>query len=115
MFASGPTHAFAGQFDSMGIVNEAIHDGVGVSGIVDDLMPTVHGKLGCDDGRASPISLLEDFEEIMPGAGVEWLQPPIVEDEQVGAAEVAEDARMTPIATCQGKFFEELGHAVVEH
>ena len=107
LFASGPTHAFAGQFDSMGIVNEAIHDGV--------LMPTVHGKLGRDDGRASPISLLEDFEEVMPGAGVEWLQPPIVEDDQVGAAEVAEDARMTPIATRQGKFFEELGHAVVEH
>jgi hypothetical protein len=39
LFASGPTHAFAGQFDSMGIVNEAIHDGVGVSGI------TKHGML----------------------------------------------------------------------
>jgi len=99
----------------MGVVNEAIHDGVGVSGIVDDLVPTVHGELGRDDGRASPISLLEDFEEVMPGAGVERLQPPIVEDEQVGAAEVAEDARMTPIAARQCKFFEELGHAVVEH
>jgi len=37
LFASGPTHAFAGQFDPMGVVNEAVHDGVGVSGIVDDL------------------------------------------------------------------------------
>jgi hypothetical protein len=99
----------------MRIVNEAIHDGVGVSGIVDDLMPTVHGKLGRDDGRASPISLLEDFEEVMPGAGVEWLQPPIVEDEQVGAAEVAKGARMTPIAARQRQFFEELGYAVVQH
>ena len=60
--------------------------------------------------RSSRIS-----RRVTPGAGVERLQPPIVEDEQVGAAEVAEDARMTPIATRQGKFFEELGHAVVEH
>jgi hypothetical protein len=51
----------------------------------------------------------------MPGAGVERLQPPIIEDEQVGAAEVAEDARMTPLAARQRQFFEELGHAVVEH
>ena len=109
MFASGPTHAFAGQFDSMRIVNEAIHDGVGVSGIVDDLMPTVHGKLGRDDGGASPISLLEDFEEVMPGAGVERLQPPIVEDEQVGAAEVAKDARMTPSPRASASSSKSLG------
>jgi len=51
----------------------------------------------------------------MPGGGVERLQSPIVEDEQIGAAQVAKDAGMTPIAARQRKFFEELGHAVVEH
>jgi hypothetical protein len=38
LFASGPTHAFAGQFDPMGVVNEAVHDGVGVSGIAEAFM-----------------------------------------------------------------------------
>jgi len=94
LFASGPTHAFAGQFDPMGVVNETVHDGVGVGGIVDDLVPTVQGKLGRDDGRASPISLLEDFEEVMPGAGVERLQPPIVENEQIDASSLLASGRL---------------------
>jgi len=51
----------------------------------------------------------------MPGGSVERLQPPIVEDEKIGAAQVAKNAGMMPIAVRQRKFFEELGHAVVAH
>ena len=89
LFGPGPTHAFSGQFDSMSVVNEAVQDGVGVGGIADDLVPAVHGKLGGNERRTSPISFLKDFEKIMPGGGVERLQPPVVENEQIGAAEVA--------------------------
>ena len=33
LLSSGPAHAFAGQFDAMGVVNEAVKDRVGVGGI----------------------------------------------------------------------------------
>ncbi len=51
----------------------------------------------------------------MPGAGVEELQTPIVENEKVGAAEGTQEARMTAIAARQGEIFEELWDAVIEH
>ena len=45
LVASGPSHAFAGEFDAVSIVNEAVQDRVRVCGIADDFVPTVHGEL----------------------------------------------------------------------
>ena len=44
LFAAGPAQAFAGKFDAMGVVNEAVQDGVGVGGVADDLVPGVTGS-----------------------------------------------------------------------
>src|SRR3981081_1966007 len=89
LFASCPAHAFAGEFDAVGIVNETIEDGVGVSGIADNFVPAVDGELGSDHRGAASVAFLEDFQEIMPGGGVERLQAPIVEDQNVGDGRAA--------------------------
>ncbi len=115
LFSLGPAQAFAGQLDAMGVVNEAVQDRIGVGGIADDLVPAIHGELGRDNRRAAAVSLLEDFEQIVTGGGVERLQSPIVEDEQIGAAERAQDAGMAPVAARQGEVFEELGRAMIKH
>jgi hypothetical protein len=60
------------------------------------------------------VSLFEDFQKIMPGAGVEGLETPIVENEKVGAAERPQEARMTAIAARRGEIFEELWDAMIE-
>ena len=78
----------------MGIVNEAVEDGVGIGRIADDFMPTVDWKLRSDHGGTAPIAIFEDFKEIVPGGGIERLQPPVVKNEKIGAAEVSRaDAR----------------------
>jgi len=41
LFAAGPPHAFAGKFDPVGVMNEAVQDRIGVGGIGDDLVPAV--------------------------------------------------------------------------
>ena len=82
----------------MGVVNEPVEYGVGVSWIPDNLMPCRHRKLAGDDGRAAAIAILEDFEEVMACLGVERLKPPIVEDQQLDAAERALQARIAPVA-----------------
>jgi hypothetical protein len=74
LFISGAVQAFAGKFDAVGVVDEAVQDGVGIGGIADNFMPGCHGKLGSDDGRTTAVSLLEDFEEVVTGAGAERLQ-----------------------------------------
>ena len=50
LFALGPAHAFANEFDPMAITDEAIQDGVGIRGAAYHLKPTVHGELRDEDG-----------------------------------------------------------------
>lgn len=113
-FAAFAAQAFAGKLNAMSVVNEAVEDRVGVGGIGDDFMPAVHGKLRRDDRRAAAVSLFEDFEEIMAGAGVEGFEAEVVEDQEIGAPERAQDARMAPIAARQGKVFAELGPTMID-
>ena len=47
LLCSGPAHAFAGEFDPMGVVNEAVQDGIGISWIAYNLVPSVHER-SCD-------------------------------------------------------------------
>ena len=63
----------------MGVVDEAIEDGVGVSRIADHLVPFVDRNLAGQDGRAAAIAFFEDFIEIAAGAGVERIEAPIIE------------------------------------
>src|SRR6201995_5167479 len=82
----------------MGVGNETVQDGVGVGGVANPVMPGGQGKLRGDDRRSPAISLLEDFEQVVPGAGVERFEAEVIEDEQIGAAEGFDETRMTPIA-----------------
>ena len=59
----------------MGIVNQPIEDRVGVSGVRDHLVPSGHGQLAGDDGRASAVTLLEDLKQVVAGFGVERFEP----------------------------------------
>jgi hypothetical protein len=114
VFASCPAHAFAGEFDAVGIVNETVQDGVGIGRIADYFVPSVYWKLGGNHRGAASIAFLEDFQEIMSGGGVERLQSPIVEDQKVGAAEVAQKTGMATVAADQRQFLEQPRHALVE-
>ena len=71
----------------MGVVDEAVQDGVGVSGVADDLVPGGQRELGGDDRRSAAVTLFEDFEEVVTGAGVEGLEAEVVANEEIGTAE----------------------------
>ena len=98
----------------MGIVDEAVQDGVGVSRVANDLMPGGQGELGGDDRRSAAVSLLEDFEQVMTGAGVEGFEAEVVENEQIGAAKGFDEARMAAIASGERQILAELRPAMIE-
>jgi len=98
----------------MGVVDEAVQDGVGVSGVPNNLVPGGQGKLGGDDRRSAAVSLLEDFEQVMAGAGVEGFEAEVVEDEQIGAAKGFDEARMAPVAPGERQVLAELRPAMIE-
>jgi hypothetical protein len=114
LFGSGAAQALAGQLYAMRIVDEAVQDGVGVSGVANDLMPGGQGELGGDDRRPTAVSLLENFEQIVTGAGVEGFEAEVVENEQIGAAEGFDEARMAAVASGERQVLAELWPAVIE-
>ena len=65
----------------MGVMNEAIEDGVSVGGIANDLAPGRYGKLGGDDCRPAPIAFFEDLKQVVPRAGVEGFEAEVVENQ----------------------------------
>src|SRR5437868_12150607 len=99
----------------MGIVNEAVQNGVGVGRIGDNFMPFVDRDLAGQDGRSSAVALFEDFVEIAAGAAVERFETPIVEDEELSAVEASHDAGMAPVAAGQREIGEEFGGALIQN
>jgi hypothetical protein len=71
----------------MGVVDDAVENGVGVGRVADDLVPFVDRDLAGEDGRAAAVAFFEDFVEVAAGAGVERIETPIVQDEELGAVE----------------------------
>jgi hypothetical protein len=55
----------------MGVVNEAVENGIGISWVADKGVPFVHGDLAGENGRAAPIAFLGDLVEVTTGTGVE--------------------------------------------
>jgi hypothetical protein len=80
----------------MRVVDEAVQDGVGVSRVPNNLVPGGQRELGGDDRRSAPVSLLEDFEQVVTSARIERFEAEVVEDEQIGAAEGFDQAGMAP-------------------
>ena len=99
----------------MCVVDETIEDGVGVGRITDQLMPAIDWQLAGDNGGTAAVAVIEDFEKVMTGGGVERLEPPIVEDEKIDTAERAQQAQVASVATGESQIGEEPGDALIEH
>ena len=70
------------ELEAMGVVDDAVEDGVGDGRLADDVVPSVDGDLAGDEGSAVAVAFLDDLQQIAPLVGSERLKPPIVEDEQ---------------------------------
>src|SRR6201998_2257279 len=99
----------------MGVVNEPVEYGVGICRIADEDVPFVDGDLAGEDGRAAPITFLEDLVEVTTGTGVERFEAPIVEDEELDTGETAQDTRIAAVAAGECEFGEQLGDPLIKN
>jgi len=60
------------------VVNETVQDGVGIGRIADYLVPLVERELAGNHRGATSVTFFGDFQEIVPGGGVERLQAPVI-------------------------------------
>ena len=57
------SHAFSGHREPVGVVDEAVEDGVGEGGVADDLAPLLDRNLTGDDRGRALMTVFEDLEE----------------------------------------------------
>jgi hypothetical protein len=115
MLCAVKAKAVACEIDAVGIVDEAVENGVGVSRITDNIVPFVDWELAGDDCRSSPVAFFEDFEEIMPCSGIERFEAPVIKDEELHAPKRPQESGIATIAARQREISEELGNALIEN
>lgn len=64
----------------VGVVDQAVEDGIGESGFVDDIVPGFDRELAGDDGEARLVAVFDDLHEVAALSGCQAVWPPIVED-----------------------------------
>ncbi len=108
-------HAFAGEIEAIGIVYDAIEDGVGESWIADKFVPAADGELRSDDKRTTAVAILDDFEQIALLFGQHRFGSQIVDDEESDARQLAHEFVVTAIAMGKGESREQPWEPLIEH
>ena len=49
-FVNRFSHGVSVELDAIGVVDEAVEDGVGEGGFIDNIVPGIDRKLACDEG-----------------------------------------------------------------
>ena len=98
----------------MGVVDDAVEDGVGDGRLADDVVPSVDGYLAGDERCAVAVAFFDDLQQIAALVGSERLEAPIVEDEQPHLAEPLHHPAIAAVAAGEGEIGEQLGDALIE-
>jgi hypothetical protein len=77
------------EHDPVGVVQDAVADGIGQGSIGEVLMPQGRRELAGDDGRAGPVAVLEDLEQVAALLILGGGEAPVVDDQDVEAGELA--------------------------
>ena len=107
--------ALAAQLNPVGVVNDPIEDGVGQRWVAHDLVPAIHRKLTGDDQRAGVVAIFDDLEQVALLLRRQRLWPPIVQDQQIDAAQMPHQLGVTTIASCQCQRRKQTRDALVEN
>ena len=99
----------------MGVVHQAVEDGVGDGRIGDHLVPVFDVDLTGHDGAAAALPVIEDLQQIPALVRRHVGQAPVVEDQQLAAGYGFEKTRMAAIAARQRQGIEQPGYALIEH
>src|SRR5262245_10638024 len=102
------------EHKAVGVVEEAIADGVGQRGLADEGVPLSDGKLAGQDGGAGAVPVVQQFEEVSAILRGEGVEAPVVDEQDVDAGEPGEQAEVGAVGAGQGELMEEARGATVE-
>jgi hypothetical protein len=97
----------------VGVVDQAIENGIGKGGIADDLMPGIEGQLAGHEGGAPGVAVLEDFEQIASFGVAERSETEVVQDEQLGFGKAFQLFGIRSVRASEGEIVEQTREAPV--
>src|SRR6266545_4063948 len=98
----------------MTAMHDAIEDGVGQGRIVEVGVPMFNRQLTGDQGGLAGAAIVEQFEQVVAFGLTDRGEPPIVEDQQIGAGELLQPPTETAVAVGDAQFFEQAAETRVE-
>ena len=76
-------HGISLEFEAIGVVEEAVEDGIGKGGVGEAGMPIVDWDLGCDQGGGTAIAVVKDLEQVLSLGARKGISEPVVQDKEV--------------------------------
>src|SRR6202140_3038202 len=107
------SHTFSGELQAVSVVNEAIEDGVAEGGVSDHVVPMFDGDLAGDDGRGATMAIIEDLQQVAPFGRTENRKAPVVEYQELNAAEGFEHAAISAVAASKSERLEQARDAMI--
>src|SRR5215470_10740792 len=107
--------AVAAELQAMSVMDDAVEDGVGEGRFADQIVPAVDRDLAGDQRGAAAVAVLDDLQQVVTLLGTERLKTPVVEDQELDAAEGTHQARVTAVAARQCEIGEQTRNALVKH
>ena len=98
----------------MGVVEEAIADGVGDGGVAEVVVPLRNGDLAGEDRGTVAVAILDDLEQIPALEVADRRDPPVIEDEHVDAGKAGEEPRVGAIGAGERQLVEQARDAAVQ-
>jgi len=93
----------------MGVMDEAVQDGVRQGRIAEGLMPMGHWQLAGNDRRAALVALVEQLQQIAAALIIEDRQPPVVEHQDIDLGDVGHELEVAPVGPRQGELSNSRG------
>jgi hypothetical protein len=89
------------------VVEQAIADGVGQRGLAEVVVPLGGWELAGDDRRAAAVAVFEDLEQVAALLILDGGEAPIVEDEDIEAGELGEQADVGAVGAGEREVMKE--------
>ena len=88
-------------------MQEAVADRIGEGRLAEIVVPLGRRQLAGDDGRTGVVAILQDLEEVATLGILDRGEPPVIDDEDIEAGELGEQADVGAVGPGQGKLVEE--------
>ena len=76
-------------------------------------VPVFDGDLAGNDGRGATVAIIKDLQKVAPFGRIENRKAPVVEDQELNAADGFEQAAISAVAPGKGERFKQARHAMV--